>query len=97
VQDLLREQAQSARRFVEDPRVGFVSADFAGDDYFAKEGEQAQLIENRTQTTIEIGNHAEGETLGEVDENRDCVGVTLPDAWEGKLGVEFVEVRGSIE
>ena len=82
---------------LENVGVGFVGADFAGDEDFFEQICNAEMVEDGAETAVEIGNN--GETLGLVKggEGPKGVGIGLPDPRLGEMLVEVFEIGVEIQ
>ena len=97
VQRRARRDAGLFQRTLENPAVGFVCPDFAGNDDGLEMRGDSEVSENRPQAAIEIGNDGETVMRPQLLQNRAHLGVKLPHARSGELLIQLGKIRLPIQ
>lgn len=96
-QCLVSADAKCIERILENARVGFVRASFAGEDHFFKTIEDAEVREDRAQASVEIREDAEPVFRREGGEGLLHPGIERPDAGLGESGIDFLKTCVEIQ
>lgn len=96
-QRLFRRDAEAVQCVFKNPRIGFVRADLAGCDDLTETAREPEMLQNRVQAAIEIGQDGELEPWGERGEHFLDFWEKGPDARLLEFIVNRVEISLAIK